>query len=71
MSGNRRSRYEQFHSIHINCARKNRRCARRSREPSRVPLKELKRVFKKSKKLRRLTREHILKNNYPEVFKNA
>ena len=62
LSGNRRSRYEQFHSIHSNCARKNRRCPRRSREPSRVPLKELTRVFKKSKKLRRLTREHISKN---------
>ena len=56
LSGNRRSRYEQFHSIQSNCARKNRRCPRRSREPIRVPLKELTRLFKKSKKLRRLTR---------------
>ena len=37
LNGNRRSRYEQFHFIHSNCARKNRSCPRRSREPSRVP----------------------------------
>ena len=48
--------------VRINYAKENLSLRRRSREPSRVLFKELLRVFKKNRKLRRLTREHISKN---------
>ena len=41
-----------------------RHVAQREREPSRIPAKELSRLFKKYRKLRKLIRKHI-KNNVP------
>ena len=63
-----RSRYERFYCVHINCMRENRSRRRRSREPSRLPLKKLSDVFTKRRKLRRLTREYI-SNNIPKSSK--
>ena len=65
-----RSRYDRFHCVRRNYAREKRSNLTRSREPSRVPLKELSRVFKKSKKIRLLTREHISKI-IPKSQKNS
>ena len=55
--------YERFYCVHSNSGRENLSLRRHSREPSRVPFKELLDVFKKNRKLRQLTREHISNNN--------
>ena len=55
-----RSRYERFHA---------KRYARvRSREPSRIPIKELMRVFRKSRKMRRRARRNISRS-FPQSSK--
>ena len=57
-----RSRYEGFYDVHVNYTRENRTHPKHLHEPSRVPLGELSRVFKKSRKFRRPTREQISRN---------
>ena len=59
LNGNRRSRYEQFHFIHSNWARKKIEIVEDVCASPAEYFKELTRVFKKSRKLRRLTRENI------------
>ena len=54
--------YSRFYCVHINCTRENWSRPTCSSEPSRVPLKELSHVFKKNRKLRRLSWERISKN---------
>ena len=61
-----RSRYERFKA---NATRKRHTCRRaRSREPRRIPPKELARVLRKSRQLRRLARNSILRN-FPKSSK--
>ena len=55
-----RSRYAEF--IHCHCVKASCHTVRRDREPSRIPVKRLTRVFKKSRKIRRLVKKHIIKN---------
>ena len=61
MMSNCRSRYEKFHAQKLHARV-------RSREPNRIPIKELMRVFRKSRKLRRQVRRNISRS-FPQSSK--
>ena len=56
-----RSRYAQFISFKPKCV-SHRPRATREREPSRIPVKQIQRVFHKSRNVRKIIRKYIAKN---------
>ena len=64
LNANCRSRYEQFHFIHINCASKNRSCRRRLREPSRAFEKNLRMNF--DREMNQTIQDELERSNWAE-----